>query len=425
MIKKKLAVAVSAALAFGAAGMAQATVYTSTANNFAGDFSITGFNDGTPGSYQISLTNVQGVLDLYVPKSGTATGQRIGTTIIDINPGNPAPGLAGGELKSVVPNWTPLGNATFDTSGITGENFKYNFGTSSFTSDGVAQTGGSFSGSANALDLILGNMFGSLAANIGTGSVSVTHTLSANTWTLNVSETPVGGTGFSGLFTTLDSAKFGGNNDGTIGGTFSVNGSVSVTTADGVPTPGGSVQAPVLPDAPAPGTPEGTFTFNNVAVGNQVNEAGEIIGIQTALWADPVVSVGYRYELSANSTTKFASVQAPGLATVNDTDGYEVWVFDGTNWTLAGTVQAGGVFALPVGGVTKFEIRGINPDLGLDPANDLAFPLGLYFTNPGTLDLTMTALTIDTGNAVPAPESMSLVGLGLAAMAAVARRKKA
>jgi len=420
MIKKKIAVAISAALAFGAAGMAQAAVYTSTAENFTGNFVISGFKDANPGVFQISMTNVQGALDLYVPKSGTATGQRIGNVSLDVSP---APGA---ELNSVVPNWTSLGTATFDTSGITGNNFKYNFSNGTFTSDGVAQNGGSFSGSANALDLILGNMFGPLSANIGTGSVSVTHTLSANTWTLNVTETPVGGTGFAGLFAALDTAKFGGNNDGVINGSFSVNASVSLTTNDGVPTPGGTVTVPVLPSQPAPGTPEGTFTFDNVAVGNQVNDQGQVVGINPAapMWLDPVIAVGYRYELGSNSTAKFATITAPGLGTVNDANGYEVWLFDGTAWKFAGNVGAGALFTFPAGGVTAFEIRGINPDLGLDPANDLAFPLGVTVTNPGTIDVTMTALTIDTGTAVPEPESMALIGLSIAAMAA-ARRKKA
>ena len=64
-------------------------------------------------------------------------------------------------------------------------------------------------------------------------------------------------------------------------------------------------------------------------------------------------------------------------------------------------------------------------DLGLDPTNDLAFPLGVTLTSAGSIDLTMTALTVDTGTAVPEPTSMALIGLGLAAMAGVARRKKA
>jgi len=155
MIKKKLAVAISAALALGATGMAQAAVYTSTANNFTGNFAISGFGDTDPRSFQISLTNVNGALDLYVPKSGDATGQRIGTVSVDYSPLHP-----GAELNSSVSNWTSLGNVVFNTAGITGDNFKYNFSSGNFTADGVAQSGGSFSGSASALNLILGNMFG-------------------------------------------------------------------------------------------------------------------------------------------------------------------------------------------------------------------------------------------------------------------------
>lgn len=422
MIKKKLVVAISSALALGTAGLAQAAVYTSTASGFSGNFVISGFKDADPGVFQISLTDVNGALDLYVPKNGTATGQRIGNVSVDYTPVH-----AGADLVSVVPNWTSMGSVTFNTTDITGDNFKYNFTSGSFTSDGVAQTGGSFTGSASALDLILGNMFGPLSAAIGTGSVSVTHTLSAHTWTINVSETPAGGTGFSGLFRTLDSAAYGGNNDGVLSGSFSVNASVSLNVADGTTTPGGTVTSPVLPSTPTPDTPTGTFTFDNIPVGNVTDAAGHVVGLDTAapLWIDPVVAVGYRYELGTSSTTKFATVQMPGLGTVNDTDGYEVWLFNGTSWYLGGTVAAGGLFTFPTGGVTKFEIRGISPDLGLLPANSLAFPVGITVTNAGVADLIMTALTVDTGNAVPAPATLSLTGLGLAALGAVSRRKKA
>lgn len=422
MIKKKLAIAISAALSIGAVGVAQAAVFTSTASNFTGDFYISGFRDATPGTYQISLTNVNGALDLYVPKTGSATGQRIGTTSVDYSPIIP-----GAELNSVATNWVSLGSVTFDTAGITGENFKYNFSSGNFTSDGVAVSGGSFSGSASALDLMLGSMFGPLGAAIGTGSVSVTHTLAAHTWTINVSETVVGGTGFSGLFRTLDSTAYGGNNDGIVNGSFTVNGAVAITTADGTPTPGTTVDVPVLPSEPAPGAPDGTFTFDNIPVGTTTTPDGKIVGIDVAapIWVDPVISVGYRYELGAGATTKFATVRAPDLATVNDTDGYEVWLFDGTNWYLGGTIAAGGLFTFPTGGVTKFEIRGISPSLGLLPTDDLAFPIGLTVTNPGTLDLTMTALTVDTGTPVPAPATLSLTAVALAALAAAQRRKQA
>lgn len=421
MIMKKLVIAISSAFALGNAGLAQAAVYTSTASGFTGNFVISGFKDADPGVFQISLTDVNGALDLYVPKNGTATGQRIGNVSIDYTAAH-----AGPDLVSVVPNWTPAGTITFNTTDITGENFKYNFTSGSFTSDGVAQTGGSFTGSASALDLILGNMFGPLSSVIGTGSVAVTHTLAANTWTINVSETPVGGTGFSGLFRTLDSATYGGNNDGVLSGSFSVNASVSLTIDDGAPTPGGTASTPVLPSEPAPDAPAGVFTFDNIAVGAVTDAAGNVVGLDTAapLWIDPVVAVGYRYELGTTSTTKFATVQMPGLGTVNDTDGYEVWLFNGTSWYLGGTVAAGGIFSFPTGGVTMFEIRGISPDLGLLPSNDLAFPVGITVTNAGVADLIMTALTVDTGMPIPAPDTLSLTGLGLAALAAVTRRKK-
>jgi hypothetical protein len=415
MVNKKVTVLLGMALSFGGISIAQATVatgttYSSTADNFTGSFAITGFNDTNPNTFSIALTNVSGALDLTVPQAGTVTGERIGDIKLDYTPVT-----AGYDIVSSKPNWTSTGNSTFTSSDITGSHFLYNFNTSSFSSDGTSVTGGAFTGTASTLNLLLGNMFGTLSSSIGTGSVAVTHTLSANTWTINVTETAVGGTGFAGLFRTLDSVAYGGNNDGRIDGTFLVNGAVTLTTPG--TAPGSTPTAPVLPTVTPPVTPGAapTFTFDNIPVG--VNG----VGTTTPIWVDPVVAVGYTYELGAGSQN-VTSVTLPSLAQVNDANGYQVWTWNGTTYVLAATVAAGGTYTFPAG-TTKFQIRDINPVLSLDPANTNAFPVGLTFGGQGTVDLTMTALTLDTGAAVPAPGVLSLLGLGITCLAAVRRRK--
>lgn len=226
MIKKQLVTAIGALLAIGAANVANAGVYTSTAN-FGGSFSITGFADANPNTYQIQLTNLSGLVDLYVPSSGLVSAERIGTAAIDYTPAH-----AGYDLVSNAATWVPLGTGDVASSGLTGTHFVYNFTTNTFTSDGNAVTGGAFSGGVSGLNLLLGNLFGPLGASIGNGSVSVQHSLGGGSWTIDVTETDVGGTGFSGLFTTLDSTAAGGNNDGQINGTFLVNSSVRVTVPE-------------------------------------------------------------------------------------------------------------------------------------------------------------------------------------------------
>lgn len=239
MIKKQIVLALGAALAFGGASAANAAVITSTAD-FAGSFHITGFADANPNTYRISLTGLTGLVDLNVPANGVISAERKGLVTIDYIPAIPGP-----ELVSNTPVFVPLGTGTITNSGITGSHFVYNFNTNSFSSDGNPVTGGAFSGSASSLNLLLGNMFGPLGAAIGTGSVSVAHTLGgiagSGTWTIDISETDVGGTGFSGLFAALDSMP--ANNplglpasltDGQFDGTFRVVGGVVRAT---VPEP--------------------------------------------------------------------------------------------------------------------------------------------------------------------------------------------
>lgn len=227
MIKKQLAVAIGAALTFGAANVAHAGVYTSTAN-FGGSFSISGFADATPDTYQIKLTNVTGLVDLYVPSSGIISAERKGTTAIDVSPLIPGP-----ELVSNVPTWVALGSGQVSSSGLTGSHFIYDFTNNTFTSNGAAVTGGAFSGGASALNLLLGNLFGSLGGAIGDGTVSVAHSLGNGTWTIDVTETDKNGTGFSGLFSNLDNLPGPlGNGDGKIDGTFAVNAAVRLTVPE-------------------------------------------------------------------------------------------------------------------------------------------------------------------------------------------------
>ena len=265
---------------------------------------------------------------------------------------------------------------------------------------------------------MLGNIFGPLGTAVGTGSVNVTHTLSTGAWTINVSETVVGGTGFSGLFKKLDSAGMGGNNDGIIDGKFLANGAVNIVTADGKPIPGVNPTTPVLPSTPPAGTPVGTFSFDNLPIGAIKDANGKLIGVETPLWIDPVVAIGYTYKTGAGGPN-FLAITLPSLGQVPDANGYEVWVFDGKKWVLAATVPAGGTYTFPAGGVAQFQIRGINPDIKVDPANPLAFPAGIVFTGPGTANVTMTALT----SQVPAPGVLSLLGLGLTALATTRRKR--
>jgi hypothetical protein len=79
---------------------------------------------------------------------------------------------------------------------------------------------------------------------------------------------------------------------------------------------------------------------------------------------------------------------------------------------LFSSMLLGGVqFFFPVGGVDAFTVSGIDPNLGLDPANPVAFITSLTFAGSGQFTGTMTPITTDV--AVPEPASFALLGAGL------------
>ena len=177
---------------------------------------------------------------------------------------------------------------------------------------------------------------------------------------------------------------------------------------------GAEGSSPLIPVMPSNGAPDTNGAFNfDISIGSTG------LGIDSPIWIDPVVAIGYTYKV--NSGPKFESLELPSEALVPDTDGYELWVFDGSQFNLLKKLLAGETytFASPV---DQFQIRDIDPDLGLDPNDNLAFPIGLTFDGAGNVDMSMTAITLDTGNAVPLPGSLALLGLGIFVLAVQRRR---
>ena len=135
------------------------------------------------------------------------------------------------------------------------------------------------------------------------------------------------------------------------------------------------------------------------------------------IWIDPVVAVGYTYEVTGSS---FASVQAPSFAAVADPDGYVLTV-GGVDIALASGATY--VFAP---GVTSFTLSGIDPALGLDPNNPQAFVTGISlgaFSQTSAI-VTMTPVTANV-SAVPLPATGWALIAGIGGLAALRRRRRA
>lgn len=173
-----------------------------------------------------------------------------------------------------------------------------------------------------------------------------------------------------------------------------------------------------------PPTGDGSTEFNPILPSNPPDpETGEFVVELPELeagenvWIDPPVAVGYVYNAG---TAEFATITAPSLATIADLDGYLVTV-DGVEVSLAAgaTLEFGSVFGSTP---TTFTLSGIDPDLALDPADPMAFPLGVSFTTPLTDGSVSMTPTVEI-SAVPLPATGLLLGFGVAAIGAMRRRR--
>ena len=173
-------------------------------------------------------------------------------------------------------------------------------------------------------------------------------------------------------------------------------------------TNGSSEFTPVLPSNP----PDENGTF--------VIELPDVTEGAT-IWIDPPVSVGFTYEAT---NAEFATITAPSLLTVNDPDGFEL-VINGTTYSIMAG-QTFDIVAETGGTVTEFVLQGIDPALMLDPANPVAFPLGVSLLNiTGTVTVDMTPITenINGVTPVPVPAAGALYLLGLAGVGGLMRRR--
>ena len=106
------------------------------------------------------------------------------------------------------------------------------------------------------------------------------------------------------------------------------------------------------------------------------------VGPSSVTFIDPLLAIGYEYATGAGDPN-FESVLLP--TGIGD-NLFDLFLWDGSAFVDSGVNLSGGVqYFFAQGGVSQFEIMGIETSAGLDPANPTAFITGLTFVSPGDL----------------------------------------
>jgi len=130
---------------------------------------------------------------------------------------------------------------------------------------------------------------------------------------------------------------------------------------------------------------------------------------------DPAVALGYIFAVG-DGNPNFASVKLPDLGMSHP---YGLYLWNGSSYQFAQDLIANTLFTFAQGGVSRFEILGIDPNLGLDPNNSTAFVTQVTFTANGPFTGTMTAIT-----AVPEPSTWAMLILGFGGLGFISYRRR-
>ncbi len=149
---------------------------------------------------------------------------------------------------------------------------------------------------------------------------------------------------------------------------------------------------------PVGSSTDGVYTFSTAVVAD------------VPIFIDPLVAVGYKYQVGANDPL-FKTVSLP----VGVGDNHFTISIDGQQFEVAGNQIFDFTAHGFADGVGHFTVTGIEPQAMLNPGDATAFVTRLTFMSSGQFTGTQTALTLDYNpTAVPEPATLALwlVGLG-------------
>ncbi|MBY0508487.1 MAG: PEP-CTERM sorting domain-containing protein [Bryobacteraceae bacterium] len=157
---------------------------------------------------------------------------------------------------------------------------------------------------------------------------------------------------------------------------------------------------PILPDSP---TPTGGT--------NGAPASWVFSGVPSGRWTDPPFVDTFEY--TGTGGTMFDRITLP----TGYGNSFTVWTGAGFVTSL-GTFAGGATVDFAVGGVSAFQIRGINPTVDAALAN--AFPLQVFFEGGGSGSFNQTPIE----NTVPEPATWLMLTVALPCLGWVRRRRK-
>ncbi|HAG74253.1 MAG TPA: VPLPA-CTERM sorting domain-containing protein [Thauera sp.] len=208
-MKKYALLAATAALTAVSTGASAA--YVSNVQSLAGDFVIRGFADGTPLTYDVELTNLDGSLSLAAGPSGSYT--------VSVGPGLAGgTGYAeatffagpGGTVSRTISSNVQVFSGDLNVSGLTPGVYPFMFGTGAILAPITFGFSGSYDGATTmgVLGLLNGLLGTSFSDPTGAGTVAITGTITDTSVTMSITETASGWDGAGALLLAADIGAF-------------------------------------------------------------------------------------------------------------------------------------------------------------------------------------------------------------------------